>query len=69
MIEKQTQMKVKFDPLIKQRDEKIEHLEIQLKDMKAFEQDKKIDTLGKKFNILKEEESIVFQLQLKFKNL
>ena len=42
VIEKLNQMEVKFDLLIKQRDEKIEHLEMQLKDtnLKAFEQDK-----------------------------
>ena len=44
---------------------------MQVKDtnLKAFEQDKKIETLRKKFNILKEKESIVFELQLKFENL
>ena len=42
VIEKLNQMEVKFDLLIKQRDEKIEHLEMQLKDtnLTAFEQDK-----------------------------
>ena len=71
MIVKLNQMEEKFDLLIQQRDEKIEHLEMQLKDtnLKAFAQDKKIDTLRKKFNILKEKDSIMFELQLKFENL
>jgi DNA repair exonuclease SbcCD ATPase subunit len=71
MIEKLNQMDEKFELLIKKRDEKIENLEMKLKDtdLKAFEQDKKIETLRRKFNILKEKESTLFELQLKFEHL
>ena len=44
---------------------------MQVKDnnFKALEKDKKIDTLRKKFNILKEKEYIIFEQKLKTENL
>ena len=70
IIEKMRNCEEKLDILAiesSEKDIKIEKLDMNLKDvnLKAFEQDKKIDLLTKKFSVLRERES---NLQEKFES-